>query len=203
MANLTLAQLDQVIAELDRRQDDAEFNDYQIKQILEKLDLPSDRLESTIAQIHERRLLLQKQQRRKIVFSTIAIMIAGLTTTIAVVYEKQQNRMARIAAIQDIVTLESSAKPVTQFDRAKNQQMFYRVTLKDVPISAQVRVSCQWTDSTGQIVYQSRYQTEEINRSPWVVACSAPLTPQSQTGTWTVKMSVEERSISDQTFSVK
>ncbi|GAP99423.1 hypothetical protein [Leptolyngbya sp. NIES-2104] len=203
MSNLTQDQLDRIVAEIDRLQDDAEFNDYQIKQILQQLDLPNELLEAAIAQVHERRLLLQKRQRQKIVLSTIAIMIAGLTTTIAVVYQKQQNRIARIAALQDIVTLESSAKPVKQFDRTKDQQVFYRVTLKNAPINTQVIVSCRWTDATGQIVHQSRYQTEPISRSPWVVACSAPLTPQSQPGTWTVKMNVEERSISDQSFAVK
>jgi hypothetical protein len=148
-------------------------------------------------------LLIQKQQRRKIVLSTIAIMIAGLTTTIAVVYQKQQNRIARIAAIQDIVTLQDSAKPVKQFDRRKDQQIFYRVTLKNVSINDRLIVSCRWADPTGQIVHQSRYQTPEISRSPWVVACNAPLTPQSQAGTWNVKMNVEERPISDRSFIVK
>lgn len=203
MSNLTQDQLDRIVAEIDRLQDDAELNDSQIKQVLQQLDLPNELLEAAIAQVNERRLLLQKRQRQKIVFSTLAIMIAGLTTTIAVVYQKQQNRIARIAALQDIVTLESSATPVKQFDRTKDPQIFYRVTLKNAPINDQVIVNCRWTDATGQIVHQSRYQTESIRRSPWVVVCSAPLTPQSQTGSWTVKMNVEERSISDQSFVVK
>lgn len=203
MATLTEAQLDQIVAEIDRLQDDGELDDYQIKEVLQKLDLPSDLLETAIAQVHHRRLLLQKEQRRKIVLSTIAIMIAGLTTTIAVVHQKQQNRLARIGAIQHIVTLESSAKPVKQFDRQKDQQVLYRVTLKNAPIDARLRIHCQWRDSTGQLVHQSRNQTEEISRSPWVATCSTPLTPQSQAGKWSVKMSVEERSISDRTFTVK
>lgn len=203
MATLTQTQLDQIVAEIDRLQDDAELNDHQIKEILQQLDLPHELLEDAIAQIHKRRLSLQKQQRQKIVLSTIAIMIAGLTATIAVVYQKQQNRIARIAALQDIVTLESSAKPVKQFDRTKDNQMLYRVTLKNAPINDRVTVGCQWTDSTGQIVHRSRYQTESISRSPWVVSCAAPLTSQSQTGTWNVKISVEERSMSNHTFAVK
>ncbi|MBE9014006.1 DUF3859 domain-containing protein [Pseudanabaenaceae cyanobacterium LEGE 13415] len=203
MATLTEAQLDQIVTEIDRLQDDAELNDYQIKEVLQKLDLPNDRLEDAIAQIHHRRLLLQKQQRHKIVLSTIVMMTAGLTLTIAVVYQKQQNRIARIAPLQDSVTLESSANSVKQFDRQKDQQIFYRVTLKNAPISDRLIVSCQWRDSTGQIVHQSRYQTQEISRSPWVVTCSTPLTPQSQAGTWNVKMSVEERTMSDRTFTVK
>lgn len=203
MANLTEAQLDQIVAEIDRLQDDTEFEDYQIKEILQTLNLPNDLLEAAIAQVHYRRLLLQKQQRRKIVLSTIAMMIAGLTTTITVVYQKQQNRLDRIAAIQNIVTLESSAKPVKQIDRQKDQQVFYRVTLKNVPINERLRVRCQWRDSTGQLVHQSRQQTEEISRSPWVVTCNAPLTAPSQPGTWNVKMSVEERSLIDRSFIVK
>ncbi|BAU10402.1 hypothetical protein LEP3755_08860 [Leptolyngbya sp. NIES-3755] len=203
MATLTEAQLDQIVAEIDRLQDDSELDDYQIKEILQKLDLPNDLLEDAIAQIHRRRLLLQKRQRQKIVLSTIAIMIAGLTATIAVVYQKQQNRLARIGAIQHIVTLESSAKPVQQFDRQKDQQILYRVTLKNVPVNDRLRISCQWRDSTGQLVHQSRNQTEEITRSPWVVTCNAPLTPQSQAGKWNVKMSVEERSLIDRSFTVK
>jgi len=203
MATLTEAQLDQIVAEIDRLQDDREFDDHQIKEILQKLDLPNDLLETAITQVHHRQLLSQKEQRRKIVLSTIAIMIAGLTTTIAVVHQKQQNRLDRIGAIQHIVTLESSAKPVKQFDRQKDQQIFYRVTLKNAPMNNRLRIHCQWRDSTGQLVHQSRNQTEEISRSPWVVTCNAPLTPQSQAGKWNVKMSVEERSISDRAFTVK
>jgi hypothetical protein len=37
MANLTQTQLDQIVAELDRSQDDAELDDRQIKEILQKL----------------------------------------------------------------------------------------------------------------------------------------------------------------------
>ncbi|MER3435043.1 MAG: DUF3859 domain-containing protein [Leptolyngbya sp. ERB_1_1] len=205
MANLTQAQFAQIAAEVDRlsQQDDVELDDEQVQQILQNLDLPDDLLEDAIAQLHQRRSRIQEQQRHRIVISTIAIMIFGLLTTMAVVYQKQQNRIAQIAAIQDSLTSQKSAKPVTQFDRQKDSQIFYRVTLKNVPINDRLMIRCRWSDSTNQIVHQSRNQTQEITRSPWTTACSTPLTAQSQAGTWSVKMSVEERPISDQTFIVK
>ncbi|MBW4528348.1 MAG: DUF3859 domain-containing protein [Phormidium tanganyikae FI6-MK23] len=205
MDSLTQNQLAQIVAEVDRfsQQDDAELDDAQIKQILENLNLPSNLLEDAIAQLRKRQSLAQQQQRHKIVISTIAIMIAGLITTIAVVYQKQQNKIDRISAIQDNVTLQNPVKSVTQFDRQKDTQIFYRVTLKNAPINDRLIISCRWTDSTGQTVHQSRSQTQEITRSPWTTFCNAPLTPQSQIGTWKVRMSVEERSISDRTFVVK
>lgn len=202
---LTQAQLSQVVAEVDRLSQirEAELDREQVQQILQELNLPSDLLDDAIVQIRRREALDQQQQRHKIVISTIAIMIAGLIATFAVVSQKQHNRMARIAALQDSTTLPDSANSVTQFDRQKNAQVFYRVTLKNAPINDRLSVSCSWIDPTGQTVHQSRYQTQEITRSPWTTFCYAPLTPQSNAGTWTVKMSIAERPISEQTFVVK
>ncbi len=205
MASLTQDQLDQIVAEVDRlsQQDDTELDDERVKQILQNLNLPNDLLEDAIARLHQRQFVAQRQQRHRIVISTIAIMIVGLITTIAVVYQKQQNKIARIEAIQDSVTLQDLAKPVAQFDRQKDAKILYRVTLKNAPINDQLMISCRWNDPTSQTVYQSRYQTQSIDRSPWTTFCNAPLTPQSQPGAWNVKMSVEERPISDRTFIVK
>jgi len=205
MVNLTQAQFAQIVAQVNRlsQQDDVELDDEQVKQILQHLNLSNDLLEDAISQLNQRRSRIQEQQRHRIVISTIAIMIFGLLTTMAVVYQKQQNRIAQIAAIQDSVTLQNSAKSATQFDRQKDSQIFYRVTLKNAPLNERLMISCRWSDSTGQILHQSRNQTQEITQSPWTTACSTPLTPQSPSGTWNVKMSLEERPISDQTFIVK
>lgn len=203
MDSLTQDQFARIVAEVDRLQDGTDLDDAQLQQILQNLNLPNDLLEDAIAQLRQRQLRVQRQQRHKIVISTIAIMIAGLITTIAVVHQRQQNKIARIAAIQNSVTTQNSPKPVAQFDRQKETQMLYRVTLKDVPVRDRLMISCRWNDPTGQTVHQSRAQTQEITRSPWTVLCNAPLTPQSQTGTWQVKMSVEERPLSDRTFVVK
>jgi hypothetical protein len=202
---LTQAQLSQVVAEVDRLSQirDEELDRDQVKQILQELNLPDDLLDDAIVQLHRREALAQQKQRHRIVISTIAIMIVGLIATFAFVHQKQQNKIARIASIQDIVTLKDSANSVAQFDRRKDAQVFYRVTLKNPPIRDRLSVSCNWIDSTGQTVHQSRYQTQEITRSPWTTFCYAPLTPQSNPGTWTVKMLIAERPISEQTFVVK
>ena len=203
--NLTQAQLAQVLIETDRvsQISDSVIDPEQVRQILHDLNLPNELLEDAIAQVQQYQLQSQQKQRHRIVLFTIAIMIAGLIATIAVVYQKQQNRIARIAALQDTVTRQDSTQPVNQFDRQKDSQVSYRVTLKDAMVNERLRISCRWSDPSGQTAYQSRYQTEKISRSPWETVCNAPLTPQSQTGTWSVKMFVEERPISDQTFVVK
>ncbi len=205
MNSLTQAQLAQVLAEVDRAAqiNDAELDPEQVKQILHTLSLPDDLVEDAIVQIQQHQLRIQKQQRHRIVIFTIVAMIAGLIATIAVVYQKQQNKIARIEALQDTVTRQDAATPVSQFDRQKDAEIFYRVTLKNVPINDRLRISCRWNDPSGQTAYQSRYQTEEIPRSPWTTVCNAPFTSQSQMGTWNVKLFVEERSISEQPFVVK
>lgn len=202
---LTQAQLSQVVAEVDRLSQirDAELDREQVKQILQELNLPDDLLDDALVQIRRREALAQQKQRHKIVISTLIIMVVGLMAMLAIVHQKQQNRIAQIAAIQDIVTLKNSANSVAQFDRQKDVQVFYRVTLKNPPVNDHLSVSCNWIDPTGQTVHQSRYQTQEITRSPWTTFCYAPLTPQSNPGTWTVKMSIAERPISEQTFVVK
>ncbi|MBD1858201.1 MULTISPECIES: DUF3859 domain-containing protein [Leptolyngbya] len=202
---LTQAQLSQVIAEIDRLSQlrDNELDREQVKQILQELNLPDDLLDDAIVQLRRREALAQQNQRHKIVISTIAIMIVGLIATVAVVQQKQHNKIARIAAIQDIVTLKDSTNSVTQFDRTKDAQVFYRVTLKNPPINDRLAVSCDWLDSTGERIHQSRFQTQEITRSPWTTFCFAPLSPQSKPGNWTVKMSIAERPISEETFVVK
>ena len=202
---LTQAQSAQIIAAADRlsRLHETELDKEQVKQILQDLNLSSDFLEDAIAQLQKHQLLTQQKQRHKIVISTITIMIFGLITTLAVVYQKQQNKIARIEALQNIVTRQDSTTSVTQFDRQKDPQVFYRVTLKNVPVNDRLIISCRWSDPKNQTVYQSRNQTQDIPRSPWTTFCAVPLTSQSQTGNWKVQMLIEDRLISAQQFVVK
>jgi hypothetical protein len=205
MDSLTKAQLTQLAAEADRvfQRDDIQLDDEQVKQILQKLDLPHSLSDEAIAHLRQRQLLRQRQQRHKIVLSTIAIMVFGIVTTIAVVYQKHQTKMDQVEALQAKVTQQDSAEPIAQFDRQKDSEMLYRVTLKNVPVNDRPRITCLWSDPTDQIVYQSRYQTGNVAQSTWTTSCKAPLTPEAQAGTWSVRMLIEERPISDQTFVVK
>ncbi|MCU0548640.1 MAG: hypothetical protein MUC48_04760 [Leptolyngbya sp. Prado105] len=202
---LTQTQLSQVVAEVDRLAQvrEAELDREQVKQILQELNLPDDLLDDALIQLRRREALTQQQQRHRIVISTLAIMIVGLLATFAVVHQKQQNKIARIAASQDYVSYKDSSKPVALFDRTKDSQMFYQVTLKNPPVNDRLTISCNWIDPSGQSVHQSRYQTQEITRSPWSTFCYAPLTSQSNPGNWTVKMTIADRPISEQTFVVR
>ncbi|MBD2388031.1 DUF3859 domain-containing protein [Cylindrospermum sp. FACHB-282] len=203
---LTQKQLTQIIAEVQGLQirREGELDQEQVKEILQELNLPPELLDEALIQLR-RRQGLEVKQRRSIWL--ISVVVAGLVVAIAsTIYFNQQRTavLSRVSTQRDRISLISDdGSSLKAISRQTNPEVFYRVTLKDAPIGQKLSLSCMWIDPTGQIVKENTYQTREINTNVWDTHCRYRINSAAPVGDWTVKMFLEGRMISDETFEVK
>ncbi len=203
---LTQTQLAQVVAEVGQlsKQRDEELSSEQVKQILQELNLPDDLLDDALAQLTRRKALARQKKRNWLIGSAIAVVIVGGIAAAAIFHQQYQQSIARISAGQSRITLTKNSPANVEFvDRQKNPQVFYQVTLKEVPLGDRLHLTCDWIDPSGQVVQQSNYQTQPIENPLWTTYCFYRLDSRSPAGTWQVQMSLEGRSLSRQSFGVK
>ena len=203
---LTQTQLAQVVAEVGQRskQREEELSSAQVRQILQELSLPDDLLDEAIVQLTRRKALARQQTRNWLIGSAIATTLIVATAAATIFHEQYQQEIAQIAVTQNRITLtKNSQTNIREIDRQKNSQVFYQVTLKDVPLGDRLGLTCDWVDPTGQVVQQSNYQTQLIEKPSWTTYCFHRLDRRSAVGEWQVQMSLEGRFLSHQTFVVK
>lgn len=201
---LTQTQLAQVVAEVERlaQRRAAELDRQQVKEILQELNLPSDLLDDALLQLQRREALADRQKRnRLIVAGVVGALIAAIAIT-TILSQRHQQAIAQVSVVASRVTVGQDNSNRPQIDPKSNPQVFYRVTLEDVPVGSRLSLGCDWIDPSGQIVHQSRYQTKAIDREVWNTYCYYSLSPNATTGTWEVKMMLEGRSLSSQSFVV-
>ncbi|PSB20188.1 DUF3859 domain-containing protein [Phormidesmis priestleyi ULC007] len=201
---ITQTQLAQVVAEVGQsKQRDKELS-LQVKQVLQELNLPDDLLDDALVQLTRRKALARQQKRIWLIGSAIATTLIGATAAAMIFHQQYQQEIARIAVTQNRVTLtKNSQTNIGEIDRQKNSQVFYQVTLKDVPLGDRLGLTCDWINPTGQVVQQSNYQTQPIEKSSWTTNCFYRLDRRSAVGVWQVQMSLEGRFLSRQTVVVK
>ena len=176
----------------------------QVREILRELNLPDELLEDAIAQMH-RREVLEKQQRRNrwIAIASTVVVISAIA--IGVLFgQNQQQQTAQVVGEQDRIALsKTGGDSLTQVNRQINPRIYYQVTLKNAPIGRQLSLQCDWTNPSGQIVHQGRYQTRTIDTPIWNTNCFYDLGSASPPGNWEVRMSLDGRVISTEPFTVK
>lgn len=204
MERLTQAQLAQVVAEIERisQRRETELELEQVNEILQELNLPSDLLPDAIVQLRRREVLARQQRRNRLIVLGVVVVILGAIATITIRQQHHNQALASISAIRSRITLaEDNGSNPAKIN--PQNTVFYRVTLKDVPLNSRLTLSCDWVDPNNQVVHQSRYQTQQSDRSVWTTYCYNQIGSGAATGTWEVKMFLEGRFLSSQKFVVE
>jgi hypothetical protein len=203
---LTETQLQQVVAEVQQLslRQESELSAVQVREILQELNLPPELLEDALIQLHRREALKVQQQRNRWIWagSLLALVLIVLGTTLSI--QQQHKMLNNVTAQRDRITLvQDDGGNLSTISRQANGEVFYRITLSNAPVGEKLALSCQWSDPTGQIVHQNRYQTKEINSPIWNTVCRHTIGSAAPVGTWKVQAFVGDRLLSDATFDVK
>lgn len=206
MPGLTTEQLMQIVAEVEKLQArrEAEIETGQVKEIIQELGLAPDLLDEALVQV-QRRQTLQVQQKRDRTIA-VGIVAAVLVIIAGTLFGMQQHNsaLARVSAQTDRITVtQNNGSDLTNISRQNNPEIYYRVTLKDVPLNQKLDLSCNWIDPSGQIVKQNRYQTREIDKSIWDTYCRYTIGSASTPGKWKVQIFLQNRQLSEAEFEVK
>jgi len=78
-----------------------------------------------------------------------------------------------------------------------------RVTLVGAPVGEELALACDWTDPSGQAARHNRYRTRAITSTLWPTHCHQLLGPDTAPGTWSVRMSLDDRQLALARFEVQ
>lgn len=202
---LTPDQLNQIIAEVqqlsDRQQDDLEAEE--VRGILRELSLPPELLEDALVQLRRREALAEQRRRKGWVLGGVAVAIALLLLGGTVFTQNQRRSLARITAQQDRITLAQDDGGSLSRVTRDGSELYYRITLADALVGQTLSLSCNWTDPSGQIVHQNRYQTQTITTPVWNTFCRHTLGSAAPAGTWRVESFLGDRPLSEESFEVE
>jgi hypothetical protein len=206
---LTEVQLTQLVGEVERlsQRRNAEYDREQVKEILQELNLPTDLLDDAMVQLQRREALAAQKQRNRRIMGGVAVVLVGAIAIYSLFAHNQskvRDAIANVSITSSVVSLtQTGSSPIKAISGAANQRIYYRVTLQNVPIGEKLSLSCNWIDPRGNVVHQSRYQTQQIDKSVWPTYCYHQLNSTSATGTWKVEMALAGRKIAGARFDVK
>ncbi len=203
-SQLSEKQWNQVVAEVTRlaqEREDDETRRAITAQVLQELQLPTDLIDDALQQVQYREALAKQRRQR------IGLSIAGavlLLLMIVSLWTWSSTRSASFARITaDAGRVTRTDGNALQTVAPDGQDVFYRVTLRDVPLGENLNLSCNWIDPTGKIVHQSRWETKDTNKAVWETQCRCGFRTDAPKGTWKVEMKLGDRLIKATDFKVE
>lgn len=86
-------------------------------------------------------------------------------------------------------SLTSHGSPVTTaLPRAGAPEVMLNVVLAHTPRGEAANLMCDWTGPSGQLEYQSHWQTKSIDKDVWPTHCKHGFAPSDAAGGWAVVM---------------
>lgn len=202
---LTQAQLDKLVAEVEElsQRQQAELDAQQIKEILQEVNLPPELFEEAMIQLGRNKVLEVRKRRYRWLIGIISSVTTLILLFALLSHQNQQQRLARITARSDRITLaEDHGGNLSSVSRGNEGKTFYRVSLYDVPVGKKLSLSCNWINPSGQVVHQNHYKTKEITTPVWNTFCRYQMASSSPVGLWKVQMFLGDSQLSEVTFEV-
>ena len=139
---------------------------------------------------------------RMAVIALAVLLVAAIAAALFIRNQKQG--AGNVSAYQARITLEDDQQQnLTEIDRESSPMIYFRVTLKDVPLGETLALDCEWIAPDGQVAHRNHYETKPINHDNWNTHCRDRFGPASPTGAWTVTMSLQGRQIAKATFLLR
>ena len=171
-------------------------------EVLKELNLPTDLTEEALQQVQYREVLAKQRRQRIWVFVVSGILAALLVISLVTWRSLHDTALRAIHTESGRVTREIDNGGNTQTVTRDGKDVFYRVTLSDVPPGEILQMSCNWIDPTGKIVKQNRWETGKTN-GIWAPHCRCQLGSAAPTGNWKVEMKIGDRVVSTGDFKVE
>jgi hypothetical protein len=207
-SQLSEKQWNQVVAEVTRLAQEREDETSRraiTEQVLQELQLPTDLIDDALKQVQYREALARQRRQRVWLGVAGAALLLVIIASLWVWSSNRSASFARITADAGRVTRATGndAGNATATVTADGQDVLYRVTLRDVPLGEQLKLSCNWIDSTGKVFHQSRWETRDTNKAVWETQCRCSIGTDAPKGTWKVEMKLGDRIINASNFKVQ
>lgn len=203
---LTPKQVSQIVAEVERlsqrRQSEIEVEELQ--QILHKLNLPDDLLDEAVMQVYRKQAMDNQRKRNRLIIGGVLAVVVGAIAATFFMQQQQQQALERINVYDSRIGFRrNDSTNLEQIERQRTPEVFYNVTLKDVPIGEQVALGCNWVDPSREIAHQNSWKTKTISKEIWNTHCRYKFKESVPAGNWLVQMTLDDEVISSNKFVVK
>jgi hypothetical protein len=202
---LTEEQMAKVVAEVTRLAQDREetLDREQVNEILRELSLPTDLVDDALAQLNRREALARERRKKFWVTAVIAVALLAALAFGAFYFAQRDAAFDRVGAASSRLTRAADNGGSLQSVTRSGEEVFYRVTLADVPLGEELEMSCRWLDPQGRVFRENRWQTRATDKAVWATSCRCQLGAAAQAGTWKVEMSLGGRVVSASNFRVE
>jgi hypothetical protein len=134
----------------------------------------------------------------------LALVVGAIAATFFI-QQQQQQALERIKVDDSRISFRRNdfANIIEPIERRKAPEVFYNVTLKDVPLGKQIALGCNWFDANREIAHQNSWKTKTINKELWNTHCGYKFNENVPAGNWRVQMTLDDEVIISNSFVVK
>ena len=133
----------------------------------------------------------------------VAIVLVAALGVLSLVRERGE-KLAHLSAARPRLALgESGLEALSEFERGAAPDIYYHVVLQDVPLGGRLDLSCDWVDPAGRVARRNRYHTRFVYKATWPTHCHQKFTEVSSSGPWHVRLTMNDRVLSDSAFTLR
>jgi hypothetical protein len=113
-------------------------------------------------------------------------------------------KLAHLSAASPRLALGAGGlEALAAFERGAAPDIYYHVVLQEVPLGRRLDLSCEWVDPAGQVARRNRYRTRFVYKATWPTHCHQQFTGASASGPWHVRLTMNDRVLSDSVFTLR
>lgn len=205
-SQLSEKQWSQVVSEVTRlaqERDDEQSRREITAQVLQELQLPTDLIDDALKQVQYKEAIAKQRRQRLWLGIAGAVLLLAMIIGFWTWSSSRSDSFARITADTGRVTRTIDNGGALQSVTPDGQDIFYRVTLREVPLGEKLDLSCNWIDPTGKVFHQSRWETRETNKAVWPTECRCRIGTEAPKGNWKVEMKIGDRTINATDFKIE
>jgi hypothetical protein len=171
-------------------------------EILRELDVSAEHLPEAQQAVAERRLARARARRRYLI-AGLSALTASLVGAAVLWSGRSQSRALDAVGVSS-AQVERDDQPVAgPIGHDPSVRLSFEVVLEHPPEGAVLDLSCRWRDPAGSERYVNRWSTKPIEHDQWPTRCRHEFDARDARGTWSVSMSLGDRSLSSAHFELK
>lgn len=193
--------LEEIVEEA-QRLDDAErekLTQEEKREVLRELDIAPETLEAAEAAVAARRAEAAKKRRTMMVVAAAVIAVAGIAAGAFAWSRQTASLLAGIAVSEHAVSVDGKPAPFA----SPGVEVKLDATLTHAPVGHAVDLSCTWRDASGAVAHQNKWTTKTVDKEVWPTHCRTKLGSSAKSGTWSVTMEQNGRTIASDSFAVR
>lgn len=174
-----------------------------VAEVLAEVDLPADLVDEAHDRVLAKRAEARDRNRKRILLGTLAAGTLAFGLAVGAWSMERAALVGKVNAQSAQITLGDKGPAPTAFRAADRPDVYYTVTLANAPTGQTLDVRCDYRDPSGSVARQITYTTKTIKTPVWDTHCHYVLPATAPAGAWSVEMTVENKTLRRERFTVE